>query len=89
VRTDTTLSFQETVRKRKSVRSFLSRPVPDAKIREVLEDAQCTPSNANTQPWSVHIVSGEKLRQLTAALHDCAFRSWRTLIPVMADTIGA
>ncbi len=70
VRTDTTLSFEETVRNRKSVRSFLSRPVPDAIIHEVLEDAQRTPSNANTQPWNVHIVSGEKLRQLTGALHD-------------------
>ncbi len=70
IHTDTTLSFQKTVRARKSVRSFLSRPVPEAIIHEVLEDARRAPSNANTQPWNVHIVSGDKLRQLTRALHE-------------------
>jgi len=68
--TDTTLSFQQTVRTRKSIRRFLSRPVADAIVHEVLEDARRTPSNANTQPWNVHIVSGEKLRQLSGALYD-------------------
>jgi len=42
--------------------------VPHATIREILEDAQRAPSNCNTQPWNVHIVSGDKLRQLSAAL---------------------
>jgi nitroreductase len=66
--TDTTLSFKSTVRARKSVRKFLSRPVPDEIIAEVLEDAQLAPSNSNTQPWNVHIISGEKLRVLSGKL---------------------
>ncbi|WP_406567337.1 nitroreductase family protein [Chryseobacterium kimseyorum] len=33
-------------------------------------NAQQSPSNCNTQPWVVHIVSGKKLRQLSQALHD-------------------
>lgn len=62
------LSFQETVRLRRSFRGFLPTPVPDAIIREVLEDAQRAPSNCNTQPWDVHIVSGAKLAELSKAL---------------------
>ncbi|MEI7340734.1 hypothetical protein ACIPSR_10285 [Pectobacterium sp. CHL-2024] len=31
-------------------------------------EAQCAPSNCNTQPWSLHIVAGDKLRELSHAL---------------------
>jgi nitroreductase len=65
----TTLSFEETVRTRRSFRGFLPTPVPDALIQEVLMDAQCAPSNCNTQPWNTHIVSGGKLKELSQALH--------------------
>jgi nitroreductase len=37
-------------------------------IRDVLEDARCAPSNSNTQPWAVHIVSGAPRDRLSAAL---------------------
>lgn len=66
---DTTLSFQETVRVRRSYRGFLSMPVADDVIQEVLQDAQRAPSNCNTQPWNVRIVSGAKLAELSNALH--------------------
>jgi nitroreductase len=59
-----TLSFEETVRARRSFRSFLPTPVPNAQILQVLEDAQYSPSNCNTQPWNTHIVSGEKIKEL-------------------------
>jgi len=65
---DNTLSFQETVRARRSYRGFLSQPLPDALIAEVLQDAQLAPSNCNTQPWNVHIVSGAKRDELSRIL---------------------
>ena len=37
-------------------------------LRAVLEDAQLAPSNCNTQPWQVHIVSGEKRNALSQAI---------------------
>jgi nitroreductase len=40
------------------VRKFLPDPLSPAEIRGVLEDAQAAPSNCNTQPWTVHVVSG-------------------------------
>ncbi|MEJ2881022.1 nitroreductase [Pedobacter sp. GR22-6] len=61
-------AFKEVLRLRKSCRGFLERPVADHLITSVLEDAQLAPSNCNTQPWETHIVSGEKLKELSAAL---------------------
>ena len=62
------LSFRDAVRLRRSYRGFLDKSVPDHLVRDVLEDAQCAPSNCNTQPWNVHIVQGEKLKQLSRML---------------------
>lgn len=55
----TVLAFDETVRQRVSARAFLPTPLTDEQIRAVLQDAQYSPSNCNTQPWHVHVVSGE------------------------------
>ncbi len=63
-----TLSFEETVRQRRSVRRFLPQSVPDPLLREVLEEAQMAPSNCNTQPWVVHIARGETLRRISQAI---------------------
>lgn len=46
------------VQSRRSVRKFLPTPLSPSDIRGVLEDAQSAPSNCNTQPWTVHVVSG-------------------------------
>lgn len=42
--------------------------MPAEVIREVLLDAQAAPSNSNTQPWHVHVVGGQQLKDLSAAL---------------------
>jgi len=60
--------FHDVLRERHSVRSFLPDAVPDEVIRAVLEDAQRSPSNCNTQPWQVHIVSGAKRDELSEAM---------------------
>ena len=53
------LAFSSIVRERRSVRKYSSTPLPMDLIHKVIEDAQCTPSNVNTQPWVVHILSGK------------------------------
>jgi len=65
-----TFPFAETVRARRSCRDFLSTPVPHELIQRVLEDAQLSPSNCNTQPWNTHIVSGAARGRLSRALHE-------------------
>lgn len=56
--TTTASLFTDLARTRHSPRQFLRTPLSPSDIRGVLEDAQTAPSNSNTQPWKVHIVSG-------------------------------
>ncbi len=60
--------FRDVVRERHSVRNFLPQPVPEDILRSVLEDAQRSPSNCNTQPWQTHIVSGLKKDALSKVI---------------------
>lgn len=62
-------SFEQTVRRRQACRDFLPEALPRDVIEAVLAEAQLSPSNCNTQPWHVHVVSGAKRAALSEALH--------------------
>lgn len=62
-------TFADTVHARRSIRAFLPDPLSDETIERILRDAQRAPSNCNTQPWAVHIVSGARRDDLSLALH--------------------
>jgi len=70
----TAMGVADAIRRRRSVRGFLADEVPAAIIREVFELAQWAPSNCNVQPWTPHVVSGEVLSKLRAALVDAGMR---------------
>ncbi len=76
-----TVDVAEAIRRRRSVRGFLPGEAPEAVIREAFELAQCAPSNCNVQPWTPHVVSGETLAKLRAALVDAGMRDE----PINAD----
>lgn len=57
---------------RRSVRGFLSDPVPIGIMRQIFATAQMAPSNCNVQPWVVHTVSGEKAEQMRRELEQAA-----------------
>ena len=56
------------VAERWSCRAFLPDPVPRAEIEKVLDIARRTPSWCNTQPWHLHIASGEATGALRSAI---------------------
>ena len=60
--------FLDVVSRRRSTRDFKSDPVPRELIESVFGTAQRAPSNCNTQPWFVHVVTGETLEQLRQEL---------------------
>lgn len=66
------MKLELAIRTRRSVRGFLPAAVPEATLREVFELAQWSPSNCNIQPWVPHVVSGESLRKLGAAMCEAA-----------------
>lgn len=61
-------AFSNIVRERRSLRAFLPDSLPAAELAAIFEDAARAPSNCNTQPWVVHVVSGAKLQQLRETL---------------------
>ena len=54
------------------MRGYLPDPVPEELIREVFDIARLAPSNSNTQPWHVAIISGDARTKLEAAICELA-----------------
>ena len=46
------------IRSRKSIRAFRPEPVPKQQLMEILETARAAPSNFNSQPWRVYLLTG-------------------------------
>ena len=52
--------FTEVVKARRSIRAFTDKPVPEELLNTIFETAMQAPSNCNTQPWFVNVVTGAK-----------------------------
>ena len=59
------ISVNEAIRSRKSVRSYRKKSVSIKVIKEILYEASFSPSGSNTQPWNVHVLTGDKLKDFT------------------------
>ena len=55
------MELSEVMNERRSVRSFVSDPVSDETITEILDEARWAPSWANAQGWDVFVLRGEAL----------------------------
>ncbi len=64
------MDFETLVQTRKSVRGFKREPVARAVIEDIIEVAKRAPSSMNTQPWHIHVLTGERSRS-------CAGATWR------------
>jgi len=58
------MDFKELVQTRRSIRGYKKDPVPLEILREIVEIAKGAPSSMNTQPWHMHIVTGEPLERI-------------------------
>ncbi len=52
------MEVEAALRARHSTRQFSDRPVDDATLRAILDDAREAPSWSNTQPWRVAVANG-------------------------------
>ena len=55
--------FMEIMGKRRSVRSFSSKAIPDIVLENVLKTAMSAPSGANKQPWQFIIVKDKSVKK--------------------------
>ena len=58
------MDFETLVQTRKSVRGFKREPVARAVIEDIIEVAKRAPSSMNTQPWHIHVLTGEPLEEV-------------------------
>jgi nitroreductase len=56
------------IRSRKSVRAFKPDPVPKHLLIEIVEAARAAPSNFNSQPWRVYLLTGKAKDALGEAI---------------------
>ncbi|MCR4394078.1 MAG: nitroreductase family protein [Dehalococcoidales bacterium] len=65
------MEFWDVITRRQSVRSYLDKPVPEDKIKKILEAARLAPSAHNRQPWKFIVVKDpEKRRQMMQACYN-------------------
>lgn len=56
------------VKKRRTIRQFLSNPVPDEYITKIIETARWAPSAFHTQPWEFVVVKNEEIKNKIVAV---------------------
>jgi len=71
------LTADEALRTRRSVRAFLSTPVPRAHVEELLRLASRSASGSNIQPWKVHVFSGALKQRITSGILEAIDRGPR------------
>ncbi len=83
------MDFLELVRRRISVRRFLSAPVPRETVERILEAARWAPSGANRQPWYFVVVGDPAARAEIRRHCEAADRRWHARAPAWLRTFFA
>jgi nitroreductase len=74
------------IKNRKSVRSFLPDSIDQQILEDIFSSAQHAPSNCNTQPWQVAVVSGKVCDHLRNKIYQ-AFEQGRICMDFPYDGI--
>lgn len=79
------MDFYEVLRKRKSVRAYSDREIPEQSLDNIAEAVNLAPSAVNLQPWSFRIVFNEKLRK---AICENYKQDWLKQAPAIVLALG-
>jgi len=60
------MEFEEVIKKRRSIRSYEEKPVPQKVLLKILEAARLAPSAKNRQPWKFIVVKDKEKRKRIA-----------------------
>ena len=66
---NSTLSLEDAIRQRRSVRGFKPDLIEPELIEHILQTAQLSPSNCNVQPWQVLLATGDACSELKQNMH--------------------
>jgi len=89
------MEFSEVVKKRRSVRAYEPREVPDELVQKVLECGHMAPTGGNIQPWEFIVIKSEEIkRQATNVTYRgntfdlASHQEWIATAPVLIAVIG-
>jgi len=58
------MNLDQAINTRRSIRGFLDKPIPQELLEEIITLANRAPSSMNTQPWHLHVLTGEPLEKV-------------------------
>ena len=58
------MKLDQAIQDRRSIRGFTDKPVSQALLEEIIALANRAPSSMNTQPWHLHVLTGDPLEQV-------------------------
>ncbi|MFH1622654.1 MAG: nitroreductase family protein [Candidatus Omnitrophota bacterium] len=81
------MSVYKLIKKRRSIRSFLDKPVEYYKIKNILESGRWAPSGLNNQPWRFVVVRNKIIKEKLSSCTEYAYivKKSRCLILVFLD----
>ena len=62
------MNVTQAIMGRRSCRAFTNQPVRLETVRSILEVARRAPSGGNLQPWHVHVLGGERMREFRSLI---------------------
>lgn len=75
------MSFLDVIFRRRSIRRYKSKPVPNEVLKNVLEAGRLAPSADNAQPWHFIVITDAEIK------HELSKGMWRSFIKDSALTI--
>ncbi len=81
------MEFFEVIKARRSIRRYLSDPVPDQVIEKAFDAAILAPNSSNVQTWDFFWVRSEEKKEklIKACLSQSAARTAQQLVVITAD----
>ncbi len=81
------MDFFEVVKKRRSIRQFTDKKIPDSVIKQAFEAAILAPNSSNTQTWDFYIAKKAETKKslVQACLNQSAARTAAELVVVVAS----
>lgn len=73
------LSVEEAIRGRRSIKMFNGQPVDREDLMEIIDIAVWAPNHGNRQPWRIVLASGSELDELKNLIREYAVPDWKEL----------
>ena len=79
------MDFQEVLKKRRSIRSYLPTPVPEDALNKIKTAVELAPTACNIQPFKVYFVTNPEIKAKICGIY---MADWLSQAPAIAVVAG-